>query len=167
MAFQYDQGGWNNIRMGIEIMLVAAHAMGRTLVVKKECTRAHMYTHTSIVARFLFDFRISLFPSCFCSSLELVLSGGYFHAHSFTGLYNSVVLLPAALFCLSGTAGAELVLVGKAFHRPSNRQEEESRVRIRRLFRLVKAQNAPGITQEEELYEIFRNRQFKDSFRLK
>lgn len=35
VAFQYDQGGWNNIRMGIEIMLVAAHAMGRTLVVTK------------------------------------------------------------------------------------------------------------------------------------
>ena len=32
VAFQYDQGGWNNIRMGIEIVLVAAHAMGRVLV---------------------------------------------------------------------------------------------------------------------------------------
>ena len=32
LAFAYDQGGWNNIRMGIEIVLVAAHAMGRVLV---------------------------------------------------------------------------------------------------------------------------------------
>jgi len=32
LTFAYDQGGWNNIRMSIEIMLVTAHAMGRTLV---------------------------------------------------------------------------------------------------------------------------------------
>jgi len=33
LVFEYDHGGWNNIRMGIEIVLVTAHAMGRTLVV--------------------------------------------------------------------------------------------------------------------------------------
>lgn len=32
ITFRYDMGGWNNIRMGIEIMVVTAHAMGRTLV---------------------------------------------------------------------------------------------------------------------------------------
>jgi DNA-binding transcriptional MerR regulator len=32
VTFRYDMGGWNNIRMGIEIMVVTAHAMGRTLV---------------------------------------------------------------------------------------------------------------------------------------
>jgi hypothetical protein len=31
-TFRYDLGGWNNIRMGLEIMVVTAHAMGRTLV---------------------------------------------------------------------------------------------------------------------------------------
>lgn len=33
LTFEYDQGGWNNIRMGMESLLVVAHAMGRTLVV--------------------------------------------------------------------------------------------------------------------------------------
>jgi DNA-binding transcriptional MerR regulator len=33
ITFRYDMGGWNNIRMGIEIMVVTAHAMGRTLVI--------------------------------------------------------------------------------------------------------------------------------------
>jgi len=32
LTFQYDQGGWNNIRMGMEIVIVCGHAMGRTLV---------------------------------------------------------------------------------------------------------------------------------------
>ncbi|KAJ1460152.1 GDP-fucose protein O-fucosyltransferase-domain-containing protein [Pelagophyceae sp. CCMP2097] len=33
LSFEYDQGGWNNIRMGVECLVVIAHAMGRTLVV--------------------------------------------------------------------------------------------------------------------------------------
>lgn len=33
MTFEYDQGGWNNVRMGVECLVVMAHAMGRTLVV--------------------------------------------------------------------------------------------------------------------------------------
>lgn len=32
ITFEYDQGGWNNVRMGMEILIVMAHAMGRTLV---------------------------------------------------------------------------------------------------------------------------------------
>lgn len=31
VTFEYDQGGWNNVRMGMECIVVAAHAMGRTL----------------------------------------------------------------------------------------------------------------------------------------
>lgn len=31
VTFEYDHGGWNNVRMGLECMLVIAHAMGRTL----------------------------------------------------------------------------------------------------------------------------------------
>jgi len=33
LTFAYDDGGWNNVRMGVECIIVAAHAMGRTLVV--------------------------------------------------------------------------------------------------------------------------------------
>jgi hypothetical protein len=40
MTFEYDGGGWNNIRMGMECMVVAAHAMGRTLVIPPQ---QHMY----------------------------------------------------------------------------------------------------------------------------
>lgn len=32
LTFEYDQGGWNNIRMGMEVFIVCAHAMGRMLV---------------------------------------------------------------------------------------------------------------------------------------
>jgi len=32
MTFEPDEGGWNNIRMSMETIVVAAHAMGRTLV---------------------------------------------------------------------------------------------------------------------------------------
>lgn len=32
ITFEYDLGGWNNIRMGIEIILVFAHITGKTLV---------------------------------------------------------------------------------------------------------------------------------------
>ena len=32
LTFESDQGGWNNVRMGIEVFIVCAHAMGRTLV---------------------------------------------------------------------------------------------------------------------------------------
>lgn len=33
LTYEYDEGGWNNIRMGMECIMVIAHAMGRTLVV--------------------------------------------------------------------------------------------------------------------------------------
>ena len=33
LTFAYDDGGWNNVRMGVECIIVLAHAMGRTLVV--------------------------------------------------------------------------------------------------------------------------------------
>ncbi|KAJ8599752.1 hypothetical protein CTAYLR_003439 [Chrysophaeum taylorii] len=32
LTFEYDRGGWNNVRMGVECLVVVAHAMGRTLV---------------------------------------------------------------------------------------------------------------------------------------
>merc|ERR1719343_898072 len=32
LTFEPDHGGWNNIRMSMETILVLAHAMGRTLV---------------------------------------------------------------------------------------------------------------------------------------
>ena len=32
LSFEYDMGGWNNVRMGVECVVVAAHAMGRALV---------------------------------------------------------------------------------------------------------------------------------------
>jgi len=40
LTFEYDQGGWNNARMGIECLIVVAHAMGRTLVVPPQ---QHLY----------------------------------------------------------------------------------------------------------------------------
>jgi hypothetical protein len=40
LTFEYDQGGWNNIRMGMESLIVAAHAMGRTLVIPPQ---QHLY----------------------------------------------------------------------------------------------------------------------------
>jgi hypothetical protein len=40
LTFEYDQGGWNNVRMVLECMLVIAHAMGRTLVVPPQ---QHLY----------------------------------------------------------------------------------------------------------------------------
>lgn len=40
LSFEYDQGGWNNVRMGMECLIVAAHAMGRTLVVPPQ---QHLY----------------------------------------------------------------------------------------------------------------------------
>lgn len=40
LTFEYDNGGWNNMRMGIECLLVAAHAMGRTFVVPPQ---QHLY----------------------------------------------------------------------------------------------------------------------------
>jgi hypothetical protein len=33
LSFEYDTSGWNNIRMGIECLVVFAHAIGRTLVI--------------------------------------------------------------------------------------------------------------------------------------
>jgi len=33
MTFEPDGGGWNNIRMAMETVVVMAHAMGRTLVI--------------------------------------------------------------------------------------------------------------------------------------
>lgn len=32
LTFEPDKGGWNNVRMNLETVLVMAHAMGRTLV---------------------------------------------------------------------------------------------------------------------------------------
>ena len=32
LTFEYDNGGWNNMRMAIECLIVCAHAMGRTVV---------------------------------------------------------------------------------------------------------------------------------------
>lgn len=40
LTFEYDNGGWNNMRMGIECLIVAAHAMGRTLVIPPQ---QHLY----------------------------------------------------------------------------------------------------------------------------
>ena len=40
LTFEYDQGGWNNVRMGMECLIVVAHAMGRTLVIPPQ---QHLY----------------------------------------------------------------------------------------------------------------------------
>lgn len=40
ITFEYDHGGWNNIRMGLECLIVVAHAMGRTLVIPPQ---HHLY----------------------------------------------------------------------------------------------------------------------------
>jgi hypothetical protein len=40
ITFEYDHGGWNNVRMGMECLIVAAHAMGRTLVLPPQ---HHLY----------------------------------------------------------------------------------------------------------------------------
>ena len=40
LTFEYDAGGWNNIRMSLECMIVVAHAMGRTLIVPPQ---EHLY----------------------------------------------------------------------------------------------------------------------------
>lgn len=40
LTFEYDNGGWNNIRMGVESLIVIAHAMGRTLVIPPQ---QHLY----------------------------------------------------------------------------------------------------------------------------
>lgn len=40
LTFEYDQGGWNNVRMSLESLIVVAHAMGRTLVVPPQ---QHLY----------------------------------------------------------------------------------------------------------------------------
>jgi hypothetical protein len=40
LTFEYDQGGWNNVRMALECMIVIAHAMGRTLVIPPQ---QHLY----------------------------------------------------------------------------------------------------------------------------
>jgi hypothetical protein len=33
ISYEYDQGGWNNVRMSMECLIVLAHATGRTIVV--------------------------------------------------------------------------------------------------------------------------------------
>jgi len=43
LTYEYDEGGWNNIRMGMECLMVVAHAMGRTLVVPP---KQHLYLLT-------------------------------------------------------------------------------------------------------------------------
>lgn len=40
LTFEYDQGGWNNVRMGMESLIVVAHATGRTLVIPP---KQHLY----------------------------------------------------------------------------------------------------------------------------
>lgn len=40
LTFEYDQGGWNNVRMGMESLIVVAHATGRTLVIPPQ---QHLY----------------------------------------------------------------------------------------------------------------------------
>jgi hypothetical protein len=40
LTFAYDGGGWNNVRMGVECVIVMAHAMGRTLVIPPQ---QHLY----------------------------------------------------------------------------------------------------------------------------
>ena len=40
LTFEYDAGGWNNVRMGMECLLVVAHATGRTLVIPPQ---QHLY----------------------------------------------------------------------------------------------------------------------------
>lgn len=40
LSFEYDNGGWNNVRMSLECLLVVAHAMGRTLVIPPQ---QHLY----------------------------------------------------------------------------------------------------------------------------
>jgi hypothetical protein len=33
LSFEYDQGGWNNMRMSMECIIILAHALGRIFVV--------------------------------------------------------------------------------------------------------------------------------------
>ena len=40
LSFEYDQGGWNNVRMSLECLIVVAHAMGRTLIIPPQ---QHLY----------------------------------------------------------------------------------------------------------------------------
>ena len=40
ITYEYDQGGWNNVRMSMECMIVLAHATGRTLVIPPQ---QHLY----------------------------------------------------------------------------------------------------------------------------
>jgi hypothetical protein len=40
ITYEYDQGGWNNVRMSMECMIVLAHSTGRTLVVPPQ---QHLY----------------------------------------------------------------------------------------------------------------------------
>jgi hypothetical protein len=40
ITYEYDEGGWNNIRMGMECLIVLAHATGRTLVIPP---KQHLY----------------------------------------------------------------------------------------------------------------------------
>ena len=40
LTFEYDAGGWNNVRMGMECLLVIAHATGRTIVIPPQ---QHLY----------------------------------------------------------------------------------------------------------------------------
>lgn len=40
LTFEYDNGGWNNVRMSLECLIVLGHATGRTLVTPPQ---QHMY----------------------------------------------------------------------------------------------------------------------------
>jgi hypothetical protein len=44
LTFEYDNGGWNNMRMAIECLIVSAHAMGRTVVLPPS---QHLYLLTT------------------------------------------------------------------------------------------------------------------------
>ena len=40
ITFEYDHGGWNNARIGMECLIVVAHATGRTIVIPPQ---QHLY----------------------------------------------------------------------------------------------------------------------------
>ncbi len=53
LTFEPDKGGWNNVRMNLETVIVMAHAMGRTLVMvclKTYCLLSYLQfvIHTSL-----------------------------------------------------------------------------------------------------------------------
>eukprot|EP00815_Leptocylindrus_aporus_P011424 CAMPEP_0116070684 /NCGR_PEP_ID=MMETSP0322-20121206/13215_1 /TAXON_ID=163516 /ORGANISM="Leptocylindrus danicus var. apora, Strain B651" /LENGTH=596 /DNA_ID=CAMNT_0003558657 /DNA_START=160 /DNA_END=1950 /DNA_ORIENTATION=- len=55
LAFEPDEGGWNNIRMGFETAVLMAHAMGRTLVLPPE-KRMYLLSKRAEGHKLNFDF---------------------------------------------------------------------------------------------------------------